>query len=559
MLVSLAIRDLAVIEEATLELSPGLNCLTGETGAGKSIIIDALGLMLGGRAETDLIRHGADRAEVTGLFRVAAGGRVAARLAEAELVDPDDPTVLLVRRVVAPGGKGRVWVNGHLVNVTTLAQLTRGLIDISSQHQHTELLDPSTHLELLDRFGGLEPQRAAFTSAYAAWKEAERLLHRRRLLVTERAQREEFVRFSLEEIDALDPHPGEDDALEAEYQRLGHSERLVTGAGEIVRALAEDKPSAIERLLHATRLCDRLRGWDPALGPLGERLESARIELDDIAHELRDYARSVDSDPRRLDAIATRLEALKKLKRKHGFSLEGVIEARRALRQELDGFESLDVEIAEAERHEVAARQVAADAARALSAARAEVRARLEAGVAAELASLAMKGARIRFELTTRPDPGPEGFEEGEIVIETNAGEGYGPLGKVASGGELSRVLLALKRVLMHVDPVETCIFDEVDAGTGGAVGDMIGLKLAEIAVERQVLCITHLPQIAARGQAHLRVEKRIRNDRTVTRVERLDSAERVEEVARMLGGLDITERTRAHAQELLARSARNG
>ena len=240
---------------------------------------------------------------------------------------------------------------------------------------------------------------------------------------------------------------------------------------------------------------------------------------------------------------------------KHGRSLEALLAAEAALRAQVDAFESLDIEIAEAERAESSHRAALRVAAEALSTARRRVKARLETDVARELTSLAVHGARIRFELSERAEPGPEGLEDGEIVIETNAGEGFGPLAKVASGGELSRVLLALKRVLMHVDPVETCIFDEVDAGTGGAVGDMIGLKLAEIAEEAQVLCITHLPQIAARETTRLRVEKRTAGERTATRVERLTGEARVAEVARMLGGLDITDRTRAHAQELLARS----
>ena len=555
MLVSLAIRDLAVIEDATLELGPGLNCLTGETGAGKSIIIDALGLVLGGRAETELIRFGREKAEVTALFRLKPDGPVKARLADSELLDPEDPATLLIRRVVAPQGKGRVWVNGQLVNVSTLASLTRGLIDISSQHQHTALLDPASHLETLDRFGGLERERVAYNTAFDAWKAAERHLHQQRRRADERTQREAFVRFSLEEIDAVAPKPGEDDALEAEYQRLAHADRLVQGASEVVRGLAEGQGSALERLTHGLRALDRLRGLDPAVQALAERLESARIELDDIAHDLRDYSRRVESDPSRLDSIASRLETLKKLKRKHGHTMEALIAAEVALRAEVEGFESLDIEIAEAERAESARRAAAQTAAEALSKARATVKAGLEVDVARELTSLAMRGAKIRFELEPREVPGPEGLEDGEIVIETNAGEGYGPLAKVASGGELSRVLLALKRVLMHVDPVETCIFDEVDAGTGGAVGDMIGLKLAEIADEAQVLCITHLPQIAARGLTHLRVEKRTQGERTATRVERLTGESRVAEVARMLGGLDITERTRAHAQELLAKT----
>ncbi|MCC6624727.1 MAG: DNA repair protein RecN [Deltaproteobacteria bacterium] len=553
MLVALTIQDLAIIEDTTLELSEGLNVLTGETGAGKSIIIEALSLVLGDRAEVDLIRRGRERAEVSALFALGPDSPARARLAAHDLAG-DEPDTLVVRRVVAPAGRGKVYINGRLATVGALAEITRGLVDVSSQHQHTQLLDPSSHLHILDRFGGLGAERAAWDAAWAALEAARR--HARAIAdrAAERARREEFVRFQLAELDEIDPKPGEEDELEAERARLAHADRLVAGAGEVVGLLRDGGASVVDRLIAAGRTLDRLRAYDPALAAHHDRLDAARIEVDDIAQDLRAYARGVDLDPRRLDALHERLDALKKLKKKHGMDLSAAIAARDALRAELAGFESLDIDLAEARRALERAEQRAEAAAVTLSAARGKARTDLEARVATELRGLAMGGAAIQFELAARPSLGPEGRESGEILIQTNTGEGFAPLAKVASGGELSRVLLALKRALMHVDPVATCIFDEVDAGTGGAVGDMIGKKLAEIATERQVLCITHLASIAARGKTHLRVHKTTEGDRTATHVARLDARARVDEIARMLGGVDVTANTLAMAKELLQR-----
>lgn len=554
-LVSLAIHDLAIIEDTTLELSDGLNVLTGETGAGKSIIIEALSLVLGDRAEVDLIRRGRDKAEVEAVFRLGPESPARARLDAQDLTHRDDPDLLVVRRVVAPAGKGRAYVNGRSVTVAILAELTRGLVDVSSQHEHTQLLDPESHLELLDRFGGLLGERAAFTEAYLAVERARARLAELRRKDAERSRREDFVRFQLSEIDEVNPVVGEEEALEAERQRLAHADRLVSGASEAAQHLGQSGGAAVERMGQALRVLDRLRAFDAALEPLFTRLMAARIEADDIAHDLRGYASDVELDPRRLDQVNERLEALKRLRKKHGFDLAEVVATRDALRAELAGFESLEIEIVEAQRALDKALTTATTAAERLSRARLAAKEALEQRVGEELQGLAMSGAAIRFVLAQR-ELSREGFESGEIHIQTNRGEGFSPLHKTASGGELARVLLALKRALMHVDPVETCIFDEVDSGTGGAVGDMIGIKLREIAAERQVLCITHLAQIAARGSTHLKVRKESQGDRTLTRVERLDKGPREQEIARMLGGLDITKATLAHARELLARGA---
>ncbi|MGM0574183.1 MAG: DNA repair protein RecN [Myxococcota bacterium] len=560
MLLHLAIRDLAIIEKTAIDFGSGLNVLTGETGAGKSIVVGALNLVLGDRARSDTVRRGCDKAEVQALFRVPSNGPVAAGLRDKDLVgDPaagDDTVDVIVRRIVAPGGRGRAYVNDRLVNVGTLAEVMRGMVDIASQHQHTALLDARGHLDLLDRFGGLAAERGGFDAAWTALVDARRRRDALREQEQERLQREDYVRFQLDEIDRVAPQPGEDETLHAERERLAHAESLLRGSREVEIFLSGRETSAHEQVQAAARALERLVGVDAQLEPFVERLESAHIELEDIAFELRRYGDGVEIDPHRLEQVEERLDALKRLQRKHGLDAEGLLERAAELREEVEGFESLDEAIREAEADVGRLEDEARAAAEALSKARAGASRKLEEGVARELSQLAMPGARIRFRLERRETLGAQGLDDGEILIRTNVGEGEKPLARVASGGELSRLLLALKAVLARVDDVGLGVFDEVDTGVGGAVAEVIGLELKSIAGHRQVIAITHLPQIAAHANHHVRVEKETRGGRTTTRVTALDPADRTDEIARMLGGLEITSRTREHAAELLERGS---
>ena len=568
MLVQLNIRNLAVIEDTEVELAPGLNVLTGETGAGKSILIGALNLVLGDRARTDTVRAGARRAEVQALFVLGADDPVVGRLQERDLLDPDrahedagqppEPVELLVRRVVPAGtagsGRARVYINGSLSTVRTLREVTRGLVDIASQHEHTAILAPSAHLPLLDRFGGHDEALGAYAEAWAALEHAREERDALRRREDERREREDFVRFALEEITSAAPQPGELDALAAERDRLRHAEELVEGALGTERALTGGQTAAAPAVGEALRTVERLAGIDPALAPLVERLESARIELEDVAFEARRYAERVESDPRRLQEVDDRLDLLRRLARKHGGTLEAVLARAEALQAELDAFDSLEIDTREATARAQASLARPTAAGEALTGARQAAAQELEARVGEELASLAMTGARVRFELVPTEALTPSGGDRGELTISTNLGDDFKPLARVASGGELSRLLLALKRAFTRVDPVRLAVFDEVDTGVGGAVAEVIGEKLAQIAQERQVIAITHLPQIAAKGTHHLVVDKGLVDGRARTVVRSLDKRERTEELARMLGGVEITEQVRAHAAELLAR-----
>jgi DNA repair protein RecN (Recombination protein N) len=559
-LLHLAIKDLAIIEDTAIDFTEGLNALTGETGAGKSIIIGALELVLGDRARADAVRHGASCAEVSAQFRVPADGEVAARLREIEAVAPGDgedgSLDLVVRRIVAATGRGRVYINGVLVNVGTLRQLTAGLVDISSQHEHTALLDAASHLDILDRFGDHGQSRAAFDAAYAALTAARRERDALRDQERARLEREDYVRFQLAELEKVSPRPGEDESLDAERAKLAHAEGLMNGARQIESLLSGRDTAVGDQLLAAIRALDRLAAVDSALEPYLGRLESARIELDDIAYEMRRYSDAVEIDPRRLEKVEERLDALKRLRRKHGLDAEGLMVLAQTLAEEARGFESLEDAVRAADATVERLALSAMERAEALSKARREAACALEVLVAEQLDALAMPGARIRFRLERRDALGPQGLDSGEILISPNVGESEKSLAKVASGGELSRVLLALKTILGSVDNVQCAVFDEVDTGVGGAIAEVIALALKRISRHRQVIVITHLAQIAAHASHHLRVDKLTDGKRTTTRVEALDDAARAEEIARMIGGLEITRRTRDHAAELLRRGA---
>lgn len=562
MLVQLEIRDLAIIERTALSFASGLNVLTGETGAGKSIVVGALDLVLGGRARADSVRRGAARAEVQALLRVPSDGVLAERLRTLDLLaddgagDGDGAIEVIVRRIVASGGRGRVYVNGGLLNVGTLAGVMRGVVDISSQHEHTALLDSATHLDLLDRFGELDAERGRFDEGWRHLAARRAELKSLREREKDRLSREDWLRFQLGEIQRVAPVPGEDETLARERERLAHAERLRTGSREVEQALAGRAGSAHEQVLGAVRTLDRLATVDPELAPFCARLEEARIELEDIAFEVRRYGDGVDLDPRRLNQVEERLDDLRRLERKHVLDIDGLLVRATELEAELADFESLEEAVAATTAQVALLESEVAEAASALSAARHAAAAVLGERVCAELTDLAMPGARVRLDLETLDQPGPQGIDRGQLLIQPNEGEGHKPLARVASGGELSRVLLALKTVLGRVDDVGVAVFDEVDSGVGGAVAEVIGRKLEHISRSRQVITITHLPQIAALADHHLKVEKRTQEGRTLTEVCPLTTAQRADELARMLGGVEITRQTRAHAEELLERSA---
>lgn len=559
MLSTLRVRNLAVVASLELALEPGLTVITGETGSGKSILVHALQLVLGARANPDLVRAGADRAEVEALFEVGDDPAVRSRLAALDLPEDDE---IVIRRTVTPAGRSRATVNGRLATAAQLQALAAGLIDLSSQHEHHTLADPGNHLATLDAWAARPELGARMREAWRAAVEAERAATALEARLSDRADRQDLLRFQVGEIDRLDPRPGELEEVEALVDRLRHA-----GALRETTSRAEHALYGRDRAICAElgRLQLELRGaaaHDPALGPLVEQLGSARAELEDAAAELGRYARRVDADPEALSAAEERLAALRRLARRFG-SIDEALAHRLRAAEELAQLDDGEAWLARARGEAERALQAAAEAAAALSEARREAAATLGRAIGSELADLGMGHAEVQVEVAPLTGEGglgargvrltEQGQDRAEILIAPNPGEPPKPLRRIASGGELSRALLATKRVLAGLGPVGTYLFDEVDTGVGGAVADAIGRKLAEVARHHQVVCITHLPQIAAFGRSHVVVAKQVEQGRTASRAERLSPAARVEELARMLGGRDVTEEARSAARALLA------
>ncbi|HVP66653.1 MAG TPA: DNA repair protein RecN [Anaeromyxobacteraceae bacterium] len=569
MLTTLRISGFAVVDQVEVHLGPGLNVLTGETGAGKSLLINALHLVLGGRTGSEVLREGAEEAVVEALFELPSGHPALVRLAEAGHAVPsqatDGATELLVRRVVPRGGRGRVFVNGALCTVAILEEAMRGVVDITGQHEHVSLLDARTHLPLLDAFAGVASAGGLRDRYAAAFRALEALAREDRALALdegERARRADYLAFQLAELDQVDPAAGEDAALEQARKVLASAARLSDAARSAEALAYGEEGSASERIGQAVRALLEAVSVDPRLeGPLG-LLRSAAAEVEEAGRELARYAGGLDADPDRLRDVDDRLAALRGVARKHGGSLAAAIARREEMRAELaalSGSGERRAELAEAlAREATEAARLAAELTRERQGgARAFARA-----VATELEALGM--ARCRLEVALLPPEGgveaggvrlgPTGAETAEIRIAPNPGEPPRPIARVASGGELSRVLLALKRALARADPVACYVFDEVDAGVGGAVAEAVGRALAEVARDRQVVCVTHLPQVAAFADRHCRVEKRVAGGRTATAVVDLESLEdREGELARMLAGHTVTRSAVEHARSLLA------
>jgi DNA repair protein RecN (Recombination protein N) len=562
---TLRIENVAIVERAELEFGPGLNVLTGETGAGKSIVLGALALLAGARASAEVIRDGAEEAVVEAVFRTQRLPELEAELAARGIEVADHE--LVVRRSVARGGRSRAQVGGQLVPVATLAELFAGRLEISSQHDSQSLLRAESHGWLLDRSAGLLPQRERVAAGHAQLRALDRELAALRAAASDRERRRDLLAHQVEEIDAARLEPGETARLRADRSRLAHAERLREEGAAAARLLtgdpsrAEDS-NATDLLADAARRLGGLERLDPGLAPLAARLRGMLEELRDAAGDLERYVDAADSDPARLASVEERLHRIEQLKRKYGASEEEVLRARDAAARELSEALGAGEREAALGKQRAAAAQQLAEGAAALSAARSQAARKLSRAVQASVRELGMPEAQfgVALEPIAREEDypcGPSGAEAAEFVFSANAGESPRALRKVASGGELSRLLLALTGATRAAGAGMVLVFDEVDAGVGGRAADRVGRRLAELAGHHQVLCITHLPQIAAFAELHFRVEKRASAGRTLARLGPVEGAERVEEIARMAGGESVGEATRRHARELLASRAR--
>ncbi len=556
MLRHLRVTNFAILSDVTLELGPGFNVLTGETGAGKSLIVEAVNLLRGGRASADIPRAGAREAVVEAIFEPPEDlrPRIAAVLAEAG-IEPGEDDEVVVRRVIQRGGRGRVYVNGALTTARRLAEVGALLCDLSGQHQHQGLVDSARHREILDAYADQSAKLAEMAEAHEAWRRARTALEGHRDRARGASDRADYLRFQLDEIATVDPRPGEDEQLSAERARLQSVDRLEAGARTALELVYSGDDAAVDRLGAAARELERLRDADPALAEVGDQLEEARVLADEAARSLRHYAEKLEADPGRLAEVEDRLAALDKLLRKHGGSLAAVLERSEELAHELSAIDDYDGELASLEQAEAAAEKAARRVAAALSKLRRKAGARLAEAVSTAIADLGM--ARAALEVAFEDTPlGAHGTDRVELLLAANPGEPAKPLTKIASGGELSRIMLALKLVLRRADEVATYVFDEVDAGVGGTTAEVVGRQIRAVADQRQVLCVTHLAPIAVFADHHFQVTKLERDGRTETLVQKLTERARRDETARMIGGTP-TKRARAHADEMLSAARR--
>jgi DNA repair protein RecN (Recombination protein N) len=538
MLRYLAIRHLAVIDHVEVDLASGLTVLTGETGAGKSMFVEAIDLLLGGRASSDLVRTGEDLATVQAVFETTDGRE------------------LVVRREVSAQGRSRAFINDALVTTTALRELGATLVDLHGQHEHQALLDPAQHITLLDAYADVEAERSVVAAAYGDWRAAAEALERTRLSAREKAARIEWVTFQLQDLDRLAPTTGEDDALQAERTVLANADRLTRLSTEAYGALYEGEQAALSSLALTWKRVADLAGLDPRFAPYLEQRDEVKSRLDDLAFMLREYLNDLEASPERLQAVEDRLAALERLKAKHGPTLGEVVATHQRLRHELDALQASDETAARLEQDTANAATRFVEVATTLSGVRRKAAKQLGAALETALGQLAMPKCKVDVRVVSWPADQTKwvssGLDEIEFFLSPNPGEEIRPLARIASGGELSRVMLALKTLATADQPGRTLIFDEVDAGIGGAAADAVGARLRQLGDRFQVLCITHLPQIAARGEQHLYIRKEVSAGRTHTRVSSLVGEGREQEIARMIGGDQVTPRVLASARELL-------
>jgi len=562
MLLQLTISNFAIINRLEIDFQPGLNILSGETGAGKSIIINAVNLILGGRASADLIRSGADEARVEALFSLPDDSILSEFLSDQGF--PFDGE-LLIKRTISRGGRNRIMINGSMATLQILSRVGIMIISISGQHEHQLLLKPDNHLYLLDDFGDLTHERMRLTESFQKYEILRESLRRLEGEIKKGKDRQDLSRFQVNEIEAADIMVGEDDLLEDERKRLRYAEQLKGLITESYQTLYEKEDSVLSGISVIVKGMEKGADMDRRLNGISKALVSARAELEEVSLELRDLQNSVVIDPLRLEEVEERLQLINSLKRKYAPSIEEII----AFRERLSGMiDNLDQKEKELERINKDLKEKEADIvskATALSKKRGRAAKRLEKSVEAELEVLDMGGTRfeVRFiqdgientdaseGLMTKTKA--DGYDRVEFMLSPNVGEELRSLSRIASGGELSRIMLALKTILAGRASVETIIFDEVDSGIGGATAEVVGEKLESLAEYHQILCITHLPQIASKGRAHFLVAKRVKESRTQTIISELDPELRVKEIARLLGGKVISDQAIAHAREILS------
>ena len=565
MLKELSIRNFAIIDDLQISFSAGLTILSGETGAGKSIILNAVNLLLGSRASADMVRTGAENAELEALFEITESSREADIMTEHGYAPSDG---LLVRRIISRSDTNRVYINGRMATIQLLNAITENLASISGQHVHQLLLKEEQHLLILDQFGGLTPLRAEVSTYFHQLIPMLEKLETLNTLKKRQSEHKELLEFQLREITAANPTQREDQELEQERARLKNAEQLYQVVYNSVESLYSAPGSVIEKLVDVKKNLDKISQIDQQLKSKTAKLSDSTYQIEDLIEGLRRYLNSIQMDEKQLEAVEERLDTLNKLKRKYGGSIEAVFERLKSIEQDLSNLENITESIRDTETQIGELQTKLKDRALMLSRKRKKTAERFAEKVISQLATLMLSKTEFKVLLQVLPvdeKTNPylalkngmitaTGVDRATFLIAPNIGETLKPLASIASGGELSRVVLALKALLAKTDSVETVVFDEVDAGIGGGVAEVVGKKLADLANHHQVICITHLPQIAKFGDRHYRISKHVSQGRTRTSIRLLNDEDRYEEIARMLGGKKITQATLEHAREMLER-----
>lgn len=561
MLNGLSINNFAIIDELQVSFDSGLNVISGETGAGKSIIIGAVSLLLGDRAASEMIRSQADMATVEALFEIKDNKALQEKLVSMDFKLAEE---LVIRRVISRSGKNRATVNGQIATLAHLTAISELLINICGQHEHQLILHAENHIDILDKYGECLPARSLYESAYNRFQQIRLQIGKLENLRRLREEKIELVKYQLNEIENINPQPGEDLILADEKKVLLNVQKLTECANRAYDLLYGEKNSICEKLKEVQFQVKEIKKIDAGLAIADSDVEASLISLQEAALGLRNYSKHLFFDPERLAVIDERAELLNRLKRKYGQALDFVFSRKREMEEELKQAFSVEVDLEELIKEETVAWIDMQNKAQELSRLRHDAARKLKEAVDMEIRALNMPSASffVVFRESGAGNNGQasnnfsiKGVDEVEFFLTANVGEEPKPLNRVASGGELSRIVLALKNVLSQNGSVGTVVFDEVDSGIGGATAEVVGRKLKEVSANHQVICITHLPQIACFGESHLRVQKEIKGGRTITTVEKLNDEKKVEEISRMLGGIDLTATTREHAREMLERA----